>query len=148
MSTTHGNGPGHKGVSLSDLPKSNTFTSKLPADPAFETPESSHGAPRESLGPRIVKGALYTYVRPEPSSEPELLGVSPRAMADIGIRQGEEKTQEFQDLVAGNKIFWDEGSKKGVYPWAQCYGGETLVLLPTRSQKKKKDDENNGFIMV
>lgn len=131
MATTPANGVGNRGVSLSDLPKSNTFTSKLPSDSAFETPESSHNAPRESLGPRLVKGALFTYVRPEPSTESELLGVSPRAMADIGLREGEEKTQEFQDLVAGNKIFWDEETKQGVYPWAQCYGGEILVYLPT-----------------
>lgn len=142
MATTAGNGPGNRGVSLSDLPKSHTFTSKLPPDPAFETPESSHNAPREALGPRLVKGALYTYVRPEPSSEPELLSVSPRALADIGLKEGEEKTREFQDLVAGNKIFWDENTKEGVYPWAQCYGGETLclftyILLTLEKMKRK-----------
>ncbi|KAK2755663.1 hypothetical protein FQN54_005812 [Arachnomyces sp. PD_36] len=123
MATGSANQAGGKRVSLADLPKSHTFTSKLPPDPAFETPESSHNAPREALGPRLVKGALYTYVRPEPSTEPELLGVSPQAMADIGLKEGEEKTQEFKDMVAGNRIFWDEETKTGVYPWAQCYGG-------------------------
>src|SRR5436190_3598416 len=99
-----GNGkPGR--MSLANLPKSNVFTSKLPADTAFETPESSHNASREALGPRIVKGALFTYVRPEPADEPELLGVSPQALRDLGLKDGEEKSQEFRDLVAGNKIF-------------------------------------------
>lgn len=111
------------GVSLLDLPKSNVFTSKLPPDPAFETPEASHNAPREALGPRLVKGAMYTFVRPEPAEEPDLLGVSPRAMQDIGLRPGEENTPEFKALVAGNKIFWSE-EQGGIYPWAQCYGGE------------------------
>ena len=61
-----GNGkPGR--MSLANLPKSNVFTSKLPADPAFETPESSHKSSRKALGPRLVKGALFTYVRPEPA---------------------------------------------------------------------------------
>lgn len=110
-------------LSLADLPKSNVFTSKLPPDPAFETPEVSHNAPREALSPRIVRGAMYTFVRPEPAEEPELLGVSPKAMEDIGLRKGEEQTSEFKALVAGNKILWDEQSG-GVYPWAQCYGGE------------------------
>ncbi|KAJ6127466.1 hypothetical protein N7523_003078 [Penicillium sp. IBT 18751x] len=109
------------GTSLADLPKSNVFTSKLPADPAFETPEASHHAPRQALGPRTVKGALFTYVRPEPAKEPELLGVSPRAMEDLGLKPGEEDTPQFKALVAGNHIWWDE-EKGGIYPWAQCYG--------------------------
>lgn len=114
---------GSAGVSISELPKSNVFTSKLPADPSFETPEASHKAPRESLGPRMVRGALFTYVRPEPAEAPELLGVSPRAMEDLGIKAGEEKTPEFQALVSGNDFAWKEESG-GIYPWAQCYGGE------------------------
>ncbi|KAL1967241.1 hypothetical protein VTN77DRAFT_3287 [Rasamsonia byssochlamydoides] len=110
------------GVTLAELPKSHVFTSKLPPDPAFETPESSHKAPRETLGPRLVRGAMYTFVRPETAEEPELLGVSPKAMEDIGLRPGEEQTADFKALVAGNKIFWSE-EDGGVYPWAQCYGG-------------------------
>lgn len=111
------------GISLAELPKSNSFTSKLPPDPAFETPEASHKAPRETLGPRMVKGALYTYVRPELSDQPELLCVSPRAMEDLGLKAGEEQTPQFKALVAGNEICWSE-EKGGIYPWAQCYGGK------------------------
>lgn len=111
------------GTSLADLPKSNIFTTKLPPDPAFETPESSHKAPRESLGPRMVKGALFTYVRPESVDEPELLSVSSKAMEDLGLRPGEEQTPEFKALVAGNKLWWSE-ENGGIYPWAQCYGGK------------------------
>ncbi|KAJ6001787.1 hypothetical protein N7499_002349 [Penicillium canescens] len=114
--------PSGAGVSLVELPKSNNFTSKLPPDPAFETPEISHKAPRESLGPRMVKGALFTYVRPEPTDAPELLGVSPKAMKDVGLKPGEDQTAQFKALVAGNEFWWDE-EKGGVYPWAQCYGG-------------------------
>lgn len=115
-------GPTAGTMSLADLPKSNVFTSKLPADPAFETPEASHQAARQTLGPRMVKGALFTYVRPEPVEKPELLGVSPRAMADLGLKPGEEQTPSFQALVAGNEFAWTE-ENGGVYPWAQCYGG-------------------------
>lgn len=118
------------GTSLADLPKSNVFTSKLPPDPAFETPESSHKAPRETLGPRMVKGALFTYVRPETVNGPELLGVSPVAMQDIGLKPGEEQTPQFKALVAGNEIWWSE-EKGGIYPWAQCYGGEHLPISPS-----------------
>ena len=108
---------------LEDLPKSNVFTTKLPPDPKFKTPSLSYKATRENLGPRMVRGALYTYVRPEGTESPELLAVSHSAMRDIGLKEGEEKTQDFKDLVAGNKIFWDPETETGIYPWAQCYGG-------------------------
>lgn len=111
------------GVSLAELPKSNVFTSKLPPDPSFKTPAESHNAPRAKLGPRMVKDALYTFVRPERTEEPELLGTSQAAIRDIGLREGEEKSEEFKNLVAGNYIYWDNESAEGIYPWAQCYGG-------------------------
>lgn len=110
------------GVSLQELSKSNTFTSHLPSDDVFKTPSDSHKAPRGDLGPRMVKGALYTFVRPEMTENAELLGVSQTAMKDIGLMNGQENTDEFKQTVAGNKVFWDEKSG-GVYPWAQCYGG-------------------------
>ncbi|KAL4972016.1 hypothetical protein BDW66DRAFT_145057 [Aspergillus desertorum] len=110
------------GFSLAELPKSNVFTSKLPPDPAFGTPEASHRAQRERLYPRLVKGAAFTFVRPEPTEDSELLGISPRAMKDLGLKPGEENTEQFKAVVAGNEFFWDE-KNGGVYPWAQCYGG-------------------------
>ncbi|KAF2865624.1 hypothetical protein BDV95DRAFT_586190 [Massariosphaeria phaeospora] len=110
---------------LRSLPKSNVFTSNLPADPAFSTPSVSHSAPRQSLGPRMVKEALYTYVRPETTADPELLCVSKRALRDLGLAEEEAKSDEFKEVVAGNKIItWDESNPdQGVYPWSQCYGG-------------------------
>ena len=71
----------------------------------------------------MVKGALYTYVRPEETESPELLGVSTTAMRDIGLFKGQENTEEFKDVVAGNKFYWNNEAEEGVYPWAQCYGG-------------------------
>lgn len=112
-----------QGVSLHDLPKSNTFTSNLPPDPEFKTPVDSYNASRGELGPRMVKGALYTYIRPEETENPELLCVSKSALKDLGLKEGEEMTDGFKDSVAGNKIFWDHHSETGIYPWAQCYGG-------------------------
>ncbi|KAL1636918.1 hypothetical protein SLS56_001015 [Neofusicoccum ribis] len=110
---------------LRDLPKSNVFTSHLPSDPAFETPKDSHNAPRETLGPRMVKGALYTFVRPEPTLSPELLAVSPAALRDLALAPSAPQDASFVHALAGNEIIsWDESSPdKGVYPWAQCYGG-------------------------
>ncbi|MCJ1249640.1 hypothetical protein MMC30_006866 [Trapelia coarctata] len=123
ISTNGTNGVHAEGVSLKDLPKSNVFTSNLPADERFSTPIKSYEAPRKELGPRMVKGAVYTYVRPEEVKDPELLAVSHQAMRDIGLREGEEKREEFKQLVAGNKMMWDPETKTGIYPWAQCYGG-------------------------
>lgn len=112
---------------LQSLPKSNVFTQNLPADAAFPTPASSFSAPREKLGPRLVKDALYTYVHPEPTEDPELLGVSSRALRDIGLKEEEAQSEDFKQVVAGNKILtWDENEgteSGGIYPWAQCYGG-------------------------
>jgi uncharacterized protein YdiU (UPF0061 family) len=110
------------GLSLSEIPKTNVFTSKLPPDPGFETPEASHKAQRERLYPRTVKGALFTYVRPETAEDPEILGVSPKALEDLGLKTGEENTAQFKAVVSGNEFFWNE-EDGGVYPWAQCYGG-------------------------
>ena len=111
------------GFALKDLPKSNTFTESLPPDPEFRTPSDSHRAARGDLGPRMVKGALFTYVRPEEIKDPELLGISRNAMRDIGLKDGEQNTEEFKDVVAGNKFYWDDKTEEGIYPWAQCYGG-------------------------
>ena len=113
----------YHGLSLPELPKSNVFTINLPPDPEFKKPSQSHKAPRGDLGPRMVKGALFTYVRPEKTENPELLGISRTALHDIGLKDGVESTEDFKDLVAGNKIYWDNQTEEGIYPWAQCYGG-------------------------
>jgi hypothetical protein len=127
------------GLSLVELPKSNVFTSKLPPDPAFDTPEASHKAQRERLYPRTVKGAAFTFVRPETTEDPELLGVSPRAMKDLGLKPGEENTAQFKAVVAGNEFYWDE-ENGGVYPWAQCYGGWQLYVILIAPQRKQHID--------
>ncbi len=145
VASTNGNGNGDGGgggssagsrVSINDIPKSWNFTSKLPADPQFPTPADSHATPRDRIVPRLVRGALFTWVRPEPVARPRLLAVSPAAMRDLGIRDGDEATADFVDTVAGNRIQgWDakaadgdedgggDGKRRGGYPWAQCYGG-------------------------
>ncbi|KAI2620174.1 UPF0061-domain-containing protein [Hypomontagnella submonticulosa] len=110
--------------SINDIPKSWTFTLKLPPDSLFPTPADSHKTPRDQIGPRQVRDALFTWVRPQPVENPKLLAVSPAAMRDLGITEGDEKTEDFVNTVAGNKLQgWDEEKEEGGYPWAQCYGG-------------------------
>ncbi|KAF4967098.1 hypothetical protein FSARC_5290 [Fusarium sarcochroum] len=126
---SNGNGisaptPRYEGTSLEDLPKSWHFTESLPADSLFPTPADSHKTPRDQITPRQVRNAVYTWVRPAEQKDPELLAVSPAALRSLGIRPGEEKTDDFRQLVAGNKLYgWDEEKLEGGYPWAQCYGG-------------------------
>lgn len=130
---THMNGAnGHpngtqRTFSIRDLPKSNTFTSKLPPDELYSTPASSHSAPRKNLGPRLVKNAAYTFVRPDPYEANELLGVSQTALRDLAIDPATVENEDFKDTVSGKKIITledgQEPQDKDIYPWAQCYGG-------------------------
>ncbi|KAK2605917.1 hypothetical protein QQS21_003643 [Conoideocrella luteorostrata] len=114
----------YQGATLQDLPKSWRFTEALPLDAEYPTPADSHKTPRDRIGPRQVRNALFTWVRPEEQKDPELLAVSPAALRDLGIKAGEENTADFRQLVAGNKLYgWDEEKLAGGYPWAQCYGG-------------------------
>ena len=114
----------YEGKPLKDIPKSWTFTSGLTPDPLFPTPAASHKTPRDQIGPRMVRDALFTWVRPEKQESPELLAVSPAAMRDLGIKDDEKATEEFRQFVSGNKLYgWDEDRLEGGYPWAQCYGG-------------------------
>jgi uncharacterized protein YdiU (UPF0061 family) len=126
-----------KTYSINDLPKSTNFTTKLPPDTNFPTPSSSHAVERSELGPRLVKGSLYTYVRPEPPKTYEVLAVSPAALQTLAIDPSSIDSQDFHDTVSGSKILtWDEAEaseanmlpedqqrREQIYPWAQCYGG-------------------------
>ncbi|EDN04189.1 conserved hypothetical protein [Histoplasma mississippiense (nom. inval.)] len=115
------------GVSLDELPKSNNFTSKLPADPAFETPESSHNAPREALGPRLVKGALFTYVRPEPTDQPELLSFY--ACLSLAIRA----ISLFESTNPATKIRYEIQIKgAGRTPYSQFADGKAVLRSSVR----------------
>jgi uncharacterized protein YdiU (UPF0061 family) len=114
-----------KHFSIRDLPKSNNFTQKLPPDQQYPTPQASHNEERRKLGPRMVKNAAFTYVRPESFEKTELVGVSQTALKDLAIDPASVNEEDFRNTVAGNKILTiDEEPKEGdVYPWAQCYGG-------------------------
>ncbi|KAK7981136.1 cytochrome P450 [Apiospora arundinis] len=152
-------------ASINDIPKTWTFTSKLPADSIFPTPADSHKTPRDQIGPRQVRDALFTWVRPQPVEKPELLAVSPAALRDLGIDPAtvRDSTDDFVNTVAGNKIQgWDaEGSKTADaegrgYPWAQCYGGfqfgswagqlgdgRAISLFETTPTTTSSNDNNN-----
>ena len=107
-----------QGVSLSDLPKSHTFTTNLPPDPAIPSPEASKEAPPQKLRvSRPVQEALFTWVAPENNENPQLLATSWKALRDLGLKFEEAETEEFLALMSGNKIYEEH------HPWAQNYGG-------------------------
>jgi len=132
---SNGSSGSQKTFSLTDLPKTSNFTSHLPVDAQYPTPTSSHNADRAHLGPRMVKNAVFTYVRPDPPKNPELLAVSPAALESLAIDPSTTQSEEFKEAVSGSKILtWDESKSDSskpeeeqrmeeLYPWAQCYGG-------------------------
>jgi len=117
----------YQGFSVRDLPKSNNFTLKLPPDPQYPNPATSHKEERKNLGPRLVRGAAYTFVRPDSFEKTELAGVSKAALRDLAIDPAAVETEDFKDVVAGKRIITVEAGKtpeeSDIYPWAQCYGG-------------------------
>lgn len=101
-----------KQFNIRDLPKTNNFTQKLPSDQQYPTPKSSHDEERRKLGPRLVKNAAFTYVRPESFENTELVGVSATALRDLAIDPASTKEEDFKDTVAGNKIVTIDGEPK------------------------------------
>jgi len=122
-----GASPHIKLFTIQDVPKSNNFTRKLPPDAEYPTPGDSHTADRKLLGPRLVKHAAYTFVRPDPIKTPELIGVSKAALRDLAIDAASVESEEFKQTVSGERIIsidQESGPRdEDVYPWAQCYGG-------------------------
>ncbi|KAF3921465.1 hypothetical protein ABW21_db0206060 [Orbilia brochopaga] len=109
-------GAGSHGVTLAELPKSHVFTDNLPPDPKI--PTAKHAEEAETRpGPGLVKNAAFTYIKPEKTPDYELLAVSPAAFDSVGLKRGEETSEDFGAVVSGN-MFYEEH-----YPWAQCYGG-------------------------
>lgn len=117
-SATNGEVSGHitwPGVSLADLPKSHTFTTHLPPDPIIPSPQVSKEAPPQYLRvSRLVRGALFTWVAPEKSDNPQLLATSWKALRDLGLKDEEVHTEDFRQLMSGNKIYEEH------YPWGNC----------------------------
>jgi len=108
------NGQAWHGVMLSELPKSHIFTTHLPPDPLIPTPQASKEASAEQLRTsRPVKSALFTWVAPEKNENSQLLVTSWKAVKDLGLNAEEVKTEDFLNLMSGNKIYEEH------YPWGK-----------------------------
>lgn len=89
-----------------DLPVfSSRFTAELPADPE---PDNVR---------RQVFGACYSRVQPTPVRAPRTLAWSPEVAALLGFTPEFCASQDFAELMAGNRTL------PGMDPHAMCYGG-------------------------
>jgi hypothetical protein len=114
--------PPFQGVTLDALPKSHVFTANLPPDPLIPSPQASKDAPNQRLRvSRPVKSALFTWVAPEKTENPQLLATSPAALRDLGLDAGEAQTEDFRNLVSGNRIYEDH------YPWGMNVVGRVVT---------------------
>ena len=104
-------------ATLQSIKKTCIFTENLPPDPEILTPQAAEDNPSATHTPRIVRGALFTYVKPATNTTYEVIATSKSCMELLGLDPKEAQTEEFKQLVSGNKTY------EGVYPWAQCYGG-------------------------
>lgn len=83
----------------------NSFIRDLPGDPVEET------------YPRQVTNALWSRVKPAAVRSPKLAAFSPELAADLGFGPAETASDEFCEVMAGNRLL------PGMDPFAMCYGG-------------------------
>lgn len=90
---------------ISKLRIVNSLTSKLAADPVLD------------CRPRQVINAHFSFVSPEPTTEPYLACLVESVAAKLGLDppQTEEEKADFLDILSGNKSLGES--------WALCYGG-------------------------
>lgn len=114
-------------TTLDKLQRSSTFTDALPADSvvpdeaAFNSVEDAKARTQ-----RRVLG-MYTFLRPEERNRYQLLAYSKPALRDLGLKDSEAQTQEFQDFVAGKYA----GDRKNgdPLPYAAAYAGHQFGVF-------------------
>ena len=82
-----------------------TFTTNLPADKILENSR------------RQVTEAVFSYVNPKKTKNPEVLHVSQEMASELNISEEETKSEFFTNIVTGNDIY------PNTKPYSMCYGG-------------------------
>ena len=82
-----------------------TFTKNLPADKNTENAR------------RQVTEAVFSYVNPKKTKNPEVLHVSPEMASELNISEEETKSEFFKNMVTGNEVY------PNTKPYSMCYGG-------------------------
>lgn len=83
----------------------NTFLNNLPADKVLENSR------------RQVTDAVYSFVNPKKTNQPEIIHVSQEMANDLGITTKETKSELFKNVFTGNQVY------ANTKPFAMCYGG-------------------------
>ncbi|EAR23066.1 protein adenylyltransferase SelO [Nitrococcus mobilis] len=91
--------------SLERLVFDNRFTRELPADP------HSHNQRR------LVTGACFSRVSPQPATAPRLIAFSREVAALLDLSEADCRSEVFTQVFAGNRLL------PGMDPHATCYGG-------------------------
>ncbi|EAQ42536.1 YdiU family protein [Polaribacter sp. MED152] len=82
-----------------------TFLNELPADSILENTR------------RQVSDAVYSFVNPKKTQQPEILHVSQEMANELGITQEETTSTLFKKIFTGNEVY------PNTKPYAMCYGG-------------------------
>lgn len=88
-----------------DLTFDNQFSSQLPVDEELTN------------FPRQVHQAVFSWVRPKSTENPQLLAVSAEVAEVLGLNGKQLGSDDFLQFFSGNKV------PKEVSPYAMCYGG-------------------------
>jgi uncharacterized protein YdiU (UPF0061 family) len=83
----------------------NTFLKNLPADKILENSR------------RQVTDAVYSFVTPKKTDQPEIIHVSQEMASDLGITKEETESELFKNVFTGNVVY------ANTKPFAMCYGG-------------------------
>jgi len=83
----------------------NTFTENLPSDTILENSR------------RQVTEAVFSFVNPRKTANPEILHISDEMLQELGISREESTSEFFKNIVTGNEIY------PNTKPFAMCYGG-------------------------
>jgi len=83
----------------------NTFISELPADSNLENSR------------RQVTEAVFSYVNPKKTKDPEVVHVSQEMASELNISEEETTTEFFKNIFTGNEVY------PKTKPFSMCYGG-------------------------
>lgn len=107
---------------LSSIPKTSSFTSKLPPDPLVRTPADALSSPLISK-PRILEAGAFCYTLPEKRKSYKYLTSSEIALKDLGLDADEVKNPEFQSIVSGEYYHDPKFMDNVPFPYSMCYAG-------------------------
>ena len=82
-----------------------TFLNELPADGILENTR------------RQVSEAVYSFVTPKKTKQPEMIHVSQNMADELGVTEEDTKTTLFKNVFTGNDVY------PNTKPYAMCYGG-------------------------